>query len=156
MQSPGNKERKINMKKMPRFLALVTVLVLMLSMSVTAFAAPTYAPSCTAHRYHLFAYKVYPGTHVICYAFDGTTFLDGAQYTIGYFNTHFGTGDTDDALGKWYYATDDTFTDGAKCPQCRAFVPQPKTGVMDTLPLWFGVMAVSACAYVLTSKKRVF
>lgn len=34
--------------------------------------------------------------------------------------------------------------------------PQPKTGVMDTLPLWFGVMAVSACAYVLTSKKKVF
>ena len=34
--------------------------------------------------------------------------------------------------------------------------PQPKTGVMDTLPLWFGMMAVSACAYVLTSKKKVF
>lgn len=33
---------------------------------------------------------------------------------------------------------------------------QPKTGVMDTLPMWFGVMAVSAAAYVLTSKKRFF
>lgn len=34
--------------------------------------------------------------------------------------------------------------------------PQPKTGVVDTLPIWFGVMAVSACAYVLTSKKKLF
>lgn len=34
--------------------------------------------------------------------------------------------------------------------------PQPKTGVEDVLPVWFAVMAVSAAAYVLTSKKRFF
>lgn len=35
-------------------------------------------------------------------------------------------------------------------------IPQPKTGVADVLPLWFGVMAVSAAAYVLTSKRKAF
>lgn len=61
-----------------------------------------------------------------------------------------------DALqpGELYYYNAQT-GEGGPCTNTPA-QPQPKTGVLDTLPLWFGVMAVSACAYVLTSKKRGF
>lgn len=40
-------------------------------------------------------------------------------------------------------------------PQPKA-EPQPRTGVADTLPMWFGILTFCGAVYVLTSKKRYF
>lgn len=57
--------------------------------------------------------------------------------------------------GGWYYKVKGV-TPSQYLPCIVTAPAQPKTGVEDTLPLWFGIMAVSACAYVLTSKKKIF
>lgn len=153
---------------MKRLIAFALVLVMALSMMVmTASAALAAEAACTPHSDSM--HWKYSGSYEEDIAIDGFIY-NGVSYDINgdsypsnkaysNFVKQFADGhvpqDTD--TGNWWYL------DAVEGVLCRCTgnhgtqpTAQPKTGVMDTLPVWFGVMAVSACAYVLTSKKKVF
>ncbi len=149
---------------MKRIFALALALILTLGMmTMTASAVSLHCPehlnigtTCTEHPdiMHYYIYKIDGDTVYYCwfYADDGA--LAGHDYEpISNF--------TDEGLTPEVGMLVLVEGEGSGFGFCKrlgapAAQPQPKTGVMDTLPMWFGVMAVSACAYVLTSKKRVF
>lgn len=149
---------------MKRIFALALVLIMALSMmAVTAFAVAPHssAPGACNQTYYAPSYDYFICLHgsttyqlhvndIIragCMAISSsgaTVYLDGVQVT-NY------TTLVQDAM----VTSVDNLTRVMELSTYSA-PAQPKTGVMDTLPVWFGVMAVSACAYVLTSKKKVF
>lgn len=153
---------------MKRLIAFALVLVMALSMMVmTASAALAAEAACTLHPDS--THWKYNGTKeedigIEGYIYNGVIYFDDGDSgpnspAYSNFVKQFADGhvpqDTD--AGNWWYL------DAVEGVLCRCTgnhgtqpTAQPKTGVMDTLPLWFGVMAVSACAYVLTSKKKVF
>lgn len=147
---------------MKRIFALALVLVMALGMmSMTASAAPITCPdhslangTCTAHtdEMHYYIYEI-TADNIVKYCWfyaDNQEFADHDENPISYF-TERGLTPT---VGMLIWAEVEGGAVGVcKYPSAPA---QPKTGVMDTLPLWFGIMAVSACAYILTSKKKVF
>lgn len=142
---------------MKRFFALALVLVMALSMmAMTASAAPITCPThgtvyepCTEHRTasHYYIRNITPDNIVEYCVFYRTKFDGHDEAPISVFTANGVT----PTKGMLVYDGDGFGV--CKYPPAPA---QPKTGVMDTLPVWFGVMAVSACAYVLTSKKKVF
>lgn len=141
---------------MKRIFALAPVLVMALSMMVMTASAIEdcncgISIDCAEHSTHLYVREVKDGnaymcTYVAMYPNDGTH----QQISVTVFEAL--TNGRYPVVGMWLGSTQ-----GGDFVICREPAKaQPKTGVPDTLPLWFGVMAVSACAYVLTSKKRVF
>ncbi len=147
---------------MKRIFALALALIMALGMMVmTASAESIYCPdhpvidaSCTEHSgtAHYYIYEITGDTVKYCYFYpDNDGFGDDREKNMSYFTERGLTPE----VGMLVWVDMEGGCIGV-CKRLGAPAAQPKTGVMDTLPLWFGVMAVSACAYVLTSKKRVF
>ncbi len=145
---------------MIRIFALALVLIMTLGMmAMTASAAPITCPDhpqaviyCTEHPddWHYYVNNVAGGTVYTCYFRPSGTMGHFSQ-SMEWFQERGVTPAEGMTIIIGFEGDASICENAAPAPQ-----PQPKTGVEDTLPIWFGVMAASACAYVLTTKKRGF